>query len=234
MIVLLLGGCGTPRPPPEAPEPVPGEVQTPRPAAKTSPSPIADTCSFAGDVADKYRWRVKHRDPAATTAKPVTIQEMMSWDDPDNADDASVRGRDDPNDLLNPREAEVRVLEAEIWVAKIESNDCDWHLEVSTVGAGENGDRIIAEISQGKSFDAARSQIAHLVGIREIKGQCFKFSEPARARLTGFAFYDGHHWSRKHPHVGWRHGSDFVKTLWELHPVWQVEVLAPGKAERCR
>jgi hypothetical protein len=203
-------------------------------SALLAPAPaVPDACTFGGDVESKYRWNVKHRAAASAEPSEVRLPEMFGWGDPANVETPSVRNPTDPDQLLDPHEAEAHVLEGDVWVAKIEDNDCDWHLELSAPNAGSASDRIIAEVSQGRGFAKPRSEIASMVGVDEIRTQCFKFSKPARVRLTGWVFYDGHHWSKKHPRVGWKHGSDFVKTLWELHPVWSVEVLSGGETRGC-
>ncbi len=201
--------------------------------APTPPAGVRDSCTFSGDVEGKYRWSVKHRPASSNAPTTVTLDEMFTWPDPAGVEDPKTRGRDDLSDLLDPREGEARMIEGDVWVTKIEDNDCDWHIELSAPDAGASADRVIAEVSQGAGFEGPRSDVARLVGVTDIGTQCFKFTTPARVRLTGWVFYDGHHWSKLHPHVGWKHGSNFVKTLWELHPVWKVEVLASGVTRGC-
>ncbi len=92
---------------------------------------------------------------------------------------------------------------------------------------------MIVEVSQGAGDDDARSAIAELLDVTDIKHQCRKFTEPARIEVTGYGFYDGHHACAPHPHVGCKHGSDHVGTLWELHPVWKVTLKSKGKKHAC-
>ena len=194
---------------------------------------VRDSCKVPGNEEAKYRWNVKHRAESRTRPTSVTVDDMLQWPDPDHISDENVRKKDDPKDLLDSHESEVRELEGDVWVLKIEDNDCDWHMELSAPGAGAKAARVIVEVPQGDGFEQVRTSVASLVAVRDIKDQCFKFTKPARVRITVIGFFDGHHWSEKHPHVGWRHGSDFVKTLWELHPVWDVTVEQKGTAGGC-
>jgi hypothetical protein len=157
---------------------------------------------------------------------------MLGWPDPFNVDDKAVRDQDV---LLDEHEGDPRVLEGDVWLVKIDKNDCDWHLELSAFGTGPNADRVVVEVSQGAGFEEARGTIAALVGVGDIRDNlCFKFTAPATVRVTGWPFFEGHYWSKKSPHVDARHGSATVKTLWELHSGWKVEVERQGKAQGCR
>ena len=60
-------------------------------------------------------------------------------------------------------------------------------------------------------------------GCRQAKA--VNLQAPVRMRFTGFAFWDGAHWSRKDPQRGNSHGTKMVGTLWELHPAWRACLL---------
>ena len=235
-VVLSTASCvGSPRASASPPSTV-GTIAARPPqslSAVRTLSGVADSCKIPGDIDAKYRWMVKHRSPVAASPKSIDVPAFLVLDDPADVATSATRDRDDLQHLLDPHEGEVREFEGDVWVAKIEDNDCDFHLELSKPGGTAQDARVIAEVSQGAEFTKARSSIATMLGIGDIKLQCYKFTEPARVKLTGFLFYDGHHWSSKHPKVGWLHGSKQVGTLWELHPVWRVEVLSNGKTQGC-
>lgn len=185
-------------------------------------------CAAGTPLARQYRTNMKHRAAAAPSVHPVatTVTDVIAWDSPAGSADPTVRKKDSS---LDPKEQQVYSLDADLWIVKTEGNDCDFHLEVSAPGGSGTADRIIVEIPQGASFVTSRNDLLDALvqaGFKKPKG---KFSKklipPIRVRLMGYAFYDGKHYSPKNPKRGTGHGSSSVATLWEIHPVWKVEVL---------
>ena len=70
-----------------------------------------------------------------------------------------------------------------------------------------------AETAQGAVDDAARVQDRQKSATPRV---------PPRLTFTGFAFLDQTHQTKKSTQAGFQHGPATVKTLWELHPVWEV------------
>jgi hypothetical protein len=56
------------------------------------------------------------------------------------------------------------------------------------------------------------------------KSRTIKYpKDPPRLTFVGFVFLDTWHQTKKPTKAGTGHGPDSVKTLWELHPVWEVK-----------
>lgn len=185
-------------------------------------------CTPSTALPKQYRTSIKHRAPAASTIRAITttVAEVIGWDSPAGSADPKVRKKDSP---LAPKEQQVYALEGDVWLVKTEGNDCDFHMELSGPGGRVTDDRIIVEIPQGASFVTSRENLLDALvqaGLKKPKGKFSrKLEPPIRVRLTGYAFYDGKHYSPKNPKRGTGHGSSAVATLWEIHPVWKVEVL---------
>jgi len=108
-------------------------------------------------------------------------------------------------------------------------NDCDLHLEMSKPGGNNTDDRVIVEIPANTFAGTPRTII--LKKLTEMKKQHLvqggsNLKESVRITVTGIAFFDGTHWSSNDPtsKVGNGHGTDKVKTLWELHPVFKLTI----------
>jgi hypothetical protein len=57
---------------------------------------------------------------------------------------------------------------------------------------------------------------------RKIKpGSTVNFLSFPKVTVTGYAFYDASHWSKNDQQRGVNHGTKYVATIWELHPVVQ-------------
>jgi hypothetical protein len=169
--------------------------------------------------------RIKHRMPSVVPhGTDTTIQEMIGWPVPNNVDDPDVRSS---NRLIDPRERRTFTIEGDLWRAKFEENDCDIHMEITTAGNRFRSKRIIAEIPADEYFDDIRAVIRNKIRQMKRAGLVKSNGDPKRAvrvRITGLAFYDGAHWIHADAVKGHGHGTAFVKTLWELHPVLALEI----------
>ena len=118
-------------------------------------------------------------------------------------------------------------LDADVWLAKRAPDDCDIHMEITSPGGSAAAGRIIAEIPSDDFFDPIRQKV--LDKLDELKAAKLvqaggKLKQSFRVTITGFGFFDGSHFTKKHPKVGNKHGSKNVRTLWEIHPVIRLEL----------
>jgi len=156
-----------------------------------------------------------YRAISATVAQIIALNASL----PANIGQPSVRAS---NSLISPVERRVYVVAGDVWRVKEEANDCDFHLEMSARGAGPRADRIIVEIPQEQTT-ARRALLALLPGDRAIgPDTTINLTRSVPIRVTGYAFFDAHHYSARKVR-GNSHGTAYVATLWEIHPVWKVE-----------
>lgn len=167
---------------------------------------------------------MKHRQPPSNvTPVRTTVAEMIGWQPPAGVRKKSGRLRDD---VIDPREDQAFELEGDAWRGKLSEDDCDIHLEISARGAGRRADRVIIEIPQGEAFLPTRETLLKLLDPATVVGDGrLDPHKPIPVRVTGYAFYDAVHFRNNLPR-GKSHGSKYVATLWEIHPVWKIEVLA--------
>ena len=126
---------------------------------------------------------------------------------------------------LAPRESALFTIEGDLWRVKVEDNDCDFHIELSAPGGTKTSPRIIVEIPQGGPFAQMRGKL-----LEELTANGYSLSvakptdldEPLRVTVTGYAFYDSAHYSKKNLQKGHGHGTQYVGTLWEIHPFWKI------------
>jgi hypothetical protein len=177
-------------------------------------------------IASRDRTRVKNRLPALQVAPQIVqVAGMLGWPPPPGAEDDAVRMSNSPVDL---REGNVYTVEGDVWRGKLEDNDCDLHVEMSAPGGSIDDDRVILEIPFAPEFATARQALIRALGCSPTgcsEGRAINLRAPVRMRMTGLSFWDGVHWSRKDPQRGHGHGTTKVGSLWELHPVWQAEVV---------
>jgi hypothetical protein len=191
------------------------------------------------------RTALKHRQPSTVRPQQTTVAEILNWAQPNRLWSKQLRESDD---AIDERENQSYAVEGNLWRIVLEGNDCDLHLEVSDISKGASATRIIAEIPQEQ--DAARRQIISLLLPRDrnrllnqypnAKGNYrpINLKTPIRVKLVGYAFFDAHHYTThwktsKGGHCGFTpeevrqrgsdHGTCYVGTIWELHPVCKVE-----------
>jgi hypothetical protein len=177
-------------------------------------------------VEKQQRTSIKHKKPpAGISVSTIDLTDMFSWRLPDNLDKTTKNS----NSIIDPREKKAFKITGDLWRVKFEMNDCDLHLELSKPGGNSTDRRVIVEIPANSFAGAARTRVLkkltqmkkdHLVqGGSDLK-------QSARITVTGMAFFDGTHWSPNDPtsKIGNGHGTESVKTLWELHPVFKLTI----------
>lgn len=182
-------------------------------------------CSPTTPVADQIRTSLKHRTSGlqSVALNTTSVPDMLSWPNPSQISRA--------NSPIDPRENQAFRLSGDLWRIVIEDNDCDFHLELAAPGAGSSADRVIVEIPQGPPFTDLRNRIQQALadahdGNIGTTGKTLKKSIPVT--VSGLAFFDAFHFSRTNPKRGNKHGTKFVGTIWELHPVFDLKIgIAP-------
>jgi hypothetical protein len=124
---------------------------------------------------------------------------------PVGAKNASVRKQNVP---ISPVERNVYTVTGDLWRVKMEDNDDEYHLEISATGAKRTADRIVAEIPPDFAYAGTRRQLLSMLpGNYVFKPKTSRdFTQPIPIRVTGYAFFDGHHWSSKSVR-GNKHGT---------------------------
>jgi len=189
-----------------------------------SPTEIVPLPPSTTAVANQSRTTLKHRKrPLLYSAISATVPNMIALNQqlPAGVKDASIRGRNAP---ISPIENNVYTVEGDLWRVKMEDNDDEYHLEISARGASRTANRIVAEIPPDAAYAGTRRQLLSMLpGNYIFKPKVSRdFAHSIPNRVTGYAFFDGHHWSSKSLR-GNKHGTAFTATLWEIHPVWKVE-----------
>lgn len=184
-------------------------------------------CTATTLLAKQHRTSMKHREPATGAPETRTVVQALQWSAPANIKTAAVRKQDTP---YPGREQDGKIYEitGDLWRVKLESNDCDFHLEISAPGQPKSADRIIVELPQGPSFLATRQKlIEELIanGYDPAVDKSIDLDEPLRIKVMGLPFYDSAHFSKKNPKRGHGHGTARVGTLWELHPFWDIQFI---------
>ncbi|HEX9606112.1 MAG TPA: hypothetical protein VF962_02695 [Gemmatimonadaceae bacterium] len=178
---------------------------------------LADTpCKPTTPKGSQSRTKLKHRVAAPTTATATTVGDIVAWPVPDLAD-PKVRRSNSP---IDPREQRAFTLRGDLWRVKQEANDCDYHLEIVAPGGSDTDRRVIVELPREE--DALQKQLVKAVTEAGQQASGKDFSTALPITVTGYAFIDGAHWSKKNPKKGNKHGSKYVETLWELHPVLKL------------
>ena len=187
-----------------------------------SQSAAADiTCTPTKTVPNQNRTRMKHRTPASGSSNPAltTVAAMIAASPAAGTNTPGFRTAVGP---IDPRENAAVILKGDLWQVNVESNDCDFHLEISEVGGTATSDRVIVEIPQTVRFTATRN--AFLRGL-QAAGVTLQsrtpLTHPIRVQVLGFMFFDAWHFSSTNPR-GNSHGSAQVDSIWEVHPVWAI------------
>lgn len=175
-------------------------------------------------VASQSRTALKHRKrPLIYTSTIASVAQIIALNQqlPAGVKNASVRGTNAP---ISPIESKVYSVTGDLWRVKMEDNDDEYHLEISAPGGRKTANRIIVEIPPDASYAATRKTLLSLLpGDFVFKPKTSRdFARPLRLRVTGYAFFDGHHWTSKSVR-GNKHGTAYTATLWELHPAWKIE-----------
>jgi len=176
-------------------------------------------------VEEQKRTALKHREPPtrynatrATVGQIVALNRRLPTDVNTSA---SVRRSNTP---ISPYETQVFSIDGDLWRVKMEGNDNEYHLEISRRGGRRNMNRIIVEIPPDRAYARTRRALLSLLPGNYVFRQDTSrdFKTPIPIRVTGYAFYDGAHWT-KNDLQGHNHGTAFTATLWEIHPAWKIE-----------
>ena len=197
-------------------------------ASITAYGQIAVTCPappFKAQSA-QYRGDVKHRTPGSPTGTVIGAANMYGF--PNVTVAAAGAAKHAP--MPGSKETQTFTLDAFLWQAKVEGNDCEIHLELNDSSTKSTSRRVIVEIPPDTAFDSDYQAILRLVqqtfpGTTIGPDVPFRFTTPVHMRITGFGFFDGVHKgfaSASRPNGG--HGSATVQTFWELHPAWHVVI----------
>ena len=182
----------------------------------------AQDCPPSASGEGAYRPAMTRRGPGPSSAAGISVATFQAWSPPDGVEDDRVRGRDGP---IDPREARAATLEGDLWRVKRGSDGCELLLELSATRAGRDSPHVIAVIPAAPGYEEARSAIEAAVGMRAgRRSRRVELREPVHVRLTGYLFWDGARWCAENPGRGCDRRADVVASLWELHPVWRVEV----------
>lgn len=188
-------------------------------AAPTEISPLPSPTTA---VANQSRTALKHRKrPLLYGVTIARVPQIIALNQqlPNGVKTPSVRKQNVP---ISPLEKNVYTVEGDLWRVKMEDNDDEYHLEISARGASRTANRIVAEIPA--DYAGTRQQLLSMLpGNYIFKPKTSRdFTHSIPIRVTGYAFFDGHHWSSKSLR-GNKHGTAYTATLWEIHPVWKVE-----------
>jgi hypothetical protein len=181
----------------------------------------SQVCAPTASGGRAYRAAMTHRGPVAA-AEGISVATLQAWSPPDGVEDERVRARDA---AIDPREERSVTLEADLWRVKLGDDGCALRLELAATRAGNDSPHVVAVIPSGEAYDAARAAIWAAVGRRERRrpGRV-ELAAPVHVRLTGRLFWDGEHWCPVSPARGCGRRAEVVASLWELRPVWRVEV----------
>jgi hypothetical protein len=188
-----------------------------------SPTEVAPLPTPTTAIENQSRTSLKHRKhPLLYHVFLADVSDIIALNKslPDGVANASVRKRDVP---ISSIEREVYTVEGDLWRVKMEDNDDEYHLEISARGAKRTANRIIVEIPPDPGYKATRLKLLSLLPSEYVfKPKTTRdFKQPIPVRVTGYAFFDGHHWSKKSLR-GNKHGTAYTATLWEIHPVWKI------------
>ncbi len=182
----------------------------------------AQDCPPSASSEGVYRPAMTRRGPGPSSAAGISVATFQAWSPPDGVESERVRGRDGP---IDPREARAATLEGDLWRVKRGSDGCELLLELSATRAGRDSPHVIAVIPSAPGYAEARSAIEAAVGMSAgRRSRRVELREPVHVRLTGYLFWDGARWCAENPGRGCDRRADVVASLWELHPVWRVEV----------
>ncbi|HEV2714623.1 MAG TPA: hypothetical protein VGU64_05120 [Terriglobales bacterium] len=176
-------------------------------------------------LASQDRTALKHRQPPLLySATLATVPQIVALNQQLPAGvntSASIR---QSNTAISPYETKVFTVDGDLWLVKMQNNDNDYHVEIGPRGGGPTANRIVVEIPADPAYAGTRRALLSLLPGNYVfqRTMTRNFKTPIPIRVTGYAFYDGAHWT-KNDVQGHNHGSAFTATLWEIHPVWKIE-----------
>lgn len=180
-------------------------------------------CSPTTPVNHQSRTQMKHRSPNVQNAsfQQTSVEDMLNWPNPAHI----VKSSESP---IDDRENQAFTVTGDLWRVKVEDNDCDFHLEMTSPGNDQDADRVIVEIPQGPQFVQIRESLINALNAASegdlSQTKSINLNNSIRVQVGGFAFFDAFHFSRSNPKRGHGHGTAMVGTIWELHPIWQLQL----------
>jgi hypothetical protein len=168
-------------------------------------TPPVDICACVPDAPPSadHRHDEKHVPLPNQTPQEISVNTILNWPvDPDLLQaDAPRQGRE----LLL-----FHIGHAFVQRIKLEHNDCDEHFEISD-SADKTAPRVIVETPIDSEYCQSRRAVQQQLlqqGI-SFNGGAVELFPALSADVLGMAFEDFNHPGR---------GSNFVATVWELHP----------------
>jgi hypothetical protein len=148
-----------------------------------------------------YRHDAKHVSLPAISAQDITVATILGWPvGPELPTDAPRAGR----------ELQMfHIAHAYLQHARVNPDDCDLHLEVSD-SRSKTAPRVIMETPIEESYCSARIALSRALKAKqnvELSPDSGEI-DPVPVEVRGLAFLDFEH----------KRGTQFVQTLWELHP----------------
>lgn len=190
------------------------------------------SCPCGETKGNHLRKSVKNRPmPASVHAKrTIKIREMMNVWDITNAEFEREPAH------TYPREDTIFTVVGYLHRTNLANDDCDFHIEIASSKA-HGAKHVIVEIPNTQEFCAVRQKfIDGVIGkekvvngmtstIDKIGTTAIIFKNPPRVTVTGYAFLDTGHWNQAdHRRGNGSHGSEYVWSLWEIHPILDITV----------
>ncbi len=189
-------------------------------------------CPCGETKGDHLRKAVKNRAmPGSVHAKrTVKIREMIDVWDITNAEFEREPAH------TYAREDTVFTVTGYLHRTNLSNDDCDFHIEIASSKA-HGAKHVIVEIPNTQEFCAVKQKFLDgIIGkekvvngsvstIDKLGTTAVIFKDPPKITVTGYAFLDTGHWNPADHHRGNKsHGSEYVWSLWEIHPVLDVSV----------
>jgi hypothetical protein len=158
-------------------------------------------CTPSETPAEDYRHAEKHVPLPGNTGQQITVATILGWPQgADPANDAPRSGRENQEFLIP-----LAYLQY-VWAF---TGDCDLHLEISN-SPDKSAPRVIVETPIDGEYCTARQTIQQQLAENGVTlsttGQ--ELETPLPVQVLGLAFQDRRH----------QRGTQFVATVWELHP----------------
>lgn len=173
-------------------------------------------CNYLGEATHK-RVKVKDRSPASPSgATPLNVSDILSMK-ATKTETAAIRV-DENKPVV--REKQIVTVTGYAWIIKESDDDCDVHIEMSETNS-KTAKRIIAEIPNTNPYCTFRSSVlgALVTKFHLPVKKVYRFDngdnngKAIKITVTGYLF-----WDSGHP-TGNNHGSEFVGSVWEVHPI---------------
>jgi len=169
----------------------------------TPPDPMANacTCTPSEPASTDYRHDAKHQSLPTMSGQDTTVAAILGWAIGSDPGFSAPRSGIE-NQVFHVASAYVQF----VWLVP---NDCDIHMEVSDV-PDKTAPRIIVETPIDSEFCPTRE--AETSGLSRYGVQVstggFETAQGIPVDIVGMAFRDFEH----------QRGTNFVASLWELHP----------------